>query len=83
MLTAHALSPDDTIKAHKKGAAYYLPKEEMVNIVRRLDDVLQAHKKNKNTWWNWFDKFASLYDSKFGADWRDKDKEFWERLNYL
>ena len=49
MLTANALSPEDTIKSHKKGAAYYLPKEEMVNIDRHLNDVLTAKKEGKNT----------------------------------
>ena len=80
MLTAHALSPEDTKKSHEKGAAYYLPKEEMVNIARHLNEVLAAQKEGKNTWFSWLDKFASFYDKKFGSDWQDKDKDFWDKF---
>ena len=83
MLTANALSPEDTIKSHKKGAAYYLPKEEMVNIEQHLNDVLKAQAEGKSTWWRWFDKFASFYERKFGSDWQDKDKNYWDKFkNY-
>ena len=30
MLTAHALTPEDTIKSHQEGAALYVPKDKMV-----------------------------------------------------
>jgi DNA-binding NtrC family response regulator len=83
MLTAHALSPEDTIKSHKKGAAYYLPKEEMINIEQHLNDVLKALAEGKNTWWRWFDKFASFYERKFGPDWQGKDQNYWDKFkNY-
>lgn len=83
MLTANALTPQDTVKSHKKGAAYYLPKEEMVNIEQHLQDVLKALAEGKNTWWRWFDNFASFYERKFGADWQEKDKNYWDKFkNY-
>jgi DNA-binding NtrC family response regulator len=83
MLTANALSPEDTIKSHKKGAAYYLPKEEMVNIEQHLNDVLTAQAEGKNTWWRWFDKFASFYERKFGSHWQEKDSSYWDKFkNY-
>lgn len=83
MLTANALSPGDTLKSHKKGAAYYLPKQEMFNIVKHLQDVLKAASEGKNTWWVWFDKFASLYEKKFGNDWQKEDKDYWDKFtNY-
>ncbi len=83
MLTANALSPEDTIKSHKKGAAYYLPKEEMSNIEQHLNDVLKALAEGKNTWWRWFDKFASFYERKFGSEWQEKDKNYWDKFkNY-
>ena len=82
MLTAHALSPEDTKISYKKGAAYYLPKEEMVNIAKHLNDVLAAQKEGKNTWFSWLDKFASFYDKKFGPDWQDNDKDFWDKFKY-
>ena len=82
MLTAHALSPEDTKKSHEKGAAYYLPKEEMINITKHLTDVLATQKEGKNTWFSWLDKFASFYDKKFGPDWRNNDKAFWDKFKY-
>ena len=83
MLTANALSPEDTIKSHKKGAAYYLPKEEMTNIEKHLNDVLQAQAEGKSTWWRWFDNFASFYERKFGSDWQNKDQSYWDKFkNY-
>ncbi len=42
MLTAHALSPEDTVRSYKKGAASYVPKEEMSNITIFLNDILEA-----------------------------------------
>jgi DNA-binding NtrC family response regulator len=82
MLTAHALSPEDTVKSYKEGAASYVPKEEMVNITTYLNDILEAKDKGKHFWWRWLDRFGSYYDRKFGADWKDEDKEFWEKFKY-
>ena len=83
MLTANALSPEDTIQAHKKGAAYYLPKEEMINIEEHLNDVIKAQAQGKNTWWRWFDRFASFYERKFGSDWQENDRTYWDKFkNY-
>ena len=80
MLTANALSPEDTVKSHKEGAAYYLPKEEMANIEQHLNDVLQAQAKGKSTWSRWFNRFSSFYEEKFGPDWQDKNKDFWDKF---
>ena len=82
MLTAHALNPETTVKSYKKGAAFYVPKEEMANIVTYLNDVLEAKEQGKSVWWRWLDRFGAFYDKKFGMDWRDKDKEFWESMKY-
>ncbi|MBW1788146.1 MAG: response regulator [Deltaproteobacteria bacterium] len=82
MLTAHALNPETTVKSYKEGAAFYVPKEEMANIVTYLNDVLEAKEQGKSVWWRWLDRFGAFYDKKFGMDWRDKDKEFWESMKY-
>ena len=42
MLTAHALSPENTVKSFKKGAAYFVPKETMQDIVAYLTEILEA-----------------------------------------
>ena len=82
MLTAHALSPDNIVKSFKGGAASYLPKEEMAKIAEFLDEVLEAKEKGKHFWWRWLDKWGSFYDNKFGPDWKEEDKEFWEKFKY-
>ena len=83
MLTAHALSVEDTKKSFKGGAASYVPKEEMANIATFLNDIFDAKEQGKSFWWRWLDRFASYYDKKFGPDWKEKDEDFWEKFNYI
>ena len=82
MLTAHALSLETTIRSFKEGAAYYVPKDEMDNMVTFLEDVLEAQKKGARPWWRWLERFAFYYDKKYGPDWKDRDKGFWEKFDY-
>ncbi|MBW1781358.1 MAG: response regulator [Deltaproteobacteria bacterium] len=82
MLTAHALSPEDTARSFKDGAASFVPKEEMTNIVTYLNDILEAKKEGKSSWWRWMERFSDFYDRKFGLDWKDRDQEFWESLKF-
>ena len=80
MLTAYALTPGDVAKSYKKGAAYYIPKEEMVNITTFLEDILEAKAKGRSTWGRWFERLASFCEKNFGPDFQKNDKEFWEKL---
>ena len=82
MLTAHALSVEDTIKSFKEGAASYVPKDEMSNIATYLMDILEAKKRGESFWWRWLERLGPYYDKNFGQDWNDRDKEFWERFPY-
>lgn len=82
MLTAYALTPEDVAKSHKGGAAYYIPKEEMVNITTFLNDILKAIEEGKDTWSGWFSRMASFCENKFGQDWQKNDQEFWERFPF-
>ncbi|MBN1105770.1 MAG: response regulator [Deltaproteobacteria bacterium] len=82
MLTAHALSPEDTVKSFKGGAASYVPKDEITRIVNFLADILEAREKGKSLWWRWMDRLENYYERKFGPDWQEGDKEFWKRFNY-
>jgi DNA-binding NtrC family response regulator len=77
MFTAHALSPENVIKAYKKGAASYIPKEEMADIATFLNDILEAKNKGEHSWGRWLERFGSFFNKRFGPDWRDKYKEFW------
>ncbi len=80
MLTAHALSVEDTVKSYKDGAASYVPKDEMANITDFLEDILEAREKGQNFWWRWLDRLGTYYEKKFGEDWQRNDEEFWENF---
>ena len=83
MLTAHTLSVEDTVKSYREGAASYIPKEEIANITTYLNDIFEAKEKGKPFYWRWLERFASYYDKKFGPDWQEGEKEFWEKFKYL
>ena len=78
MLTAHALSPEDTEKSFKQGAASYVPKEKVPEITTYLSDVLEAKEQGKNTWSRWLDRFGAFYDRKFGPRWKKKAQDLIE-----
>jgi DNA-binding NtrC family response regulator len=81
MLTAHAFTPDNLVKSMKEGAASYIPKEELANIIPFLNDVLEAKKKGENTWGRWQERLpTSYFEKRWGAAWQDTDQEFWERF---
>jgi DNA-binding NtrC family response regulator len=80
MLTAHALSPEETVKSYKSGAAYYVPKDKMGDIILFLHDVLEAKKTGKSTWGRWLGRFNVYYEKIFGPDWKDHDREFWKKF---
>jgi DNA-binding NtrC family response regulator len=82
MLTAHALSVEETVKSYQKGAASYVPKEEIEKIPLVLNDVLEAKEKGKHSWWRWLVRLGPYYDRRFGPDWQERDKEFWKQFKY-
>lgn len=82
MLTAHALTPGSIVKSIKEGAASYVPKEELHNIESFLIDVLKSKKEGVNPWDAWEERLPSSYfEKRFGAAWKDKDKDFWDTFN--
>jgi len=82
MLTAHAVTPDDIVRSFNGGAASYVPKDEMANIVTFLEEVLEDKERGKHFWWRWLDRWGSYYDKKFGSDWQNENKDFWEKFKY-
>jgi len=81
MLTAHAFSPDNLVKSIKEGAASYLPKEEISNIVVFLNDILEARQKGRSTWGPWQERLPSSYfEKRWGAAWQDTDRDFWDKF---
>ncbi|MGD8386378.1 MAG: response regulator [Desulfobacteraceae bacterium] len=79
MLTAHALSVRDTVKSYQKGAASYVPKEKITELSQMLEDILEARERGKHFWWRWLDRMGAYYDKRFGPDWQEQDREFWEK----
>jgi CheY-like chemotaxis protein len=80
MLTANALSVEDTKKSYESGADLYIPKDEMENIVTFLNDVLEGQEKGKSTWHRWWDRLGWYYDNRFGPEWKYADKDFWDNI---
>jgi DNA-binding NtrC family response regulator len=82
MLTAHALTPDNLVKSIKEGADSYLPKEEMGKIRTFLVDILKSQTKGESPWEPWQRTLSSSYfERKWGAAWKEQDKEFWKKFN--
>jgi len=80
MLTAHALSKDNLKKSFEKGAAYYVPKDEMARIDVFLADILEAREKNKNVFLKWYERLSGFCEKRFGANWKDDEPEFWDHF---
>ena len=80
MLTANALSVSHTVRSFKGGAAFYVPKEEMLHIERFLRDILVAREKGKDLRDRWLQRMGSFYEKKFGPDWQHDDEEFWNEF---
>jgi len=80
MLTANSLSEESLKKSAQDGAAYFVPKDKMVDIEIYVSDVLTALDKKTSTWEKLFKRLGGFYDNRFhGTDWREKEKEFWEQ----
>ena len=81
MVTAHALSPEHTVKSFRKGAAFFVPKEEMGNIEMFLNDVLEGKENGHNLWGRWLERLDGYYVKRFGPKWKDHNKDFWENVS--
>ena len=82
MLTAHALTPENIVKSYRQGAAYFLPKEKMVNITSFLEEILDAKQKGQSTWDNWMNRLAGYCERTFGSKWQDTEKDFWDKFPF-
>ena len=78
MLTANALSVEDTIRSFEGGAASYVPKEEMIHIAEFLNDILKAQKEGQPLWNRWLKRLGPFYEKKFGPEWQKTNPIFWK-----
>ena len=81
MLTAHAISPQTLMESIQKGAISYLPKESLVDLDDLLNDLLAAHHRGEPPWKLLFEKLGDFFDKRFGAEWQEKDSEFWSKFS--
>ena len=83
MLTAHALTEESLKKSAQDGASYFVPKDEIAQIATFVADVLEATEKNKNPWARWFERLSGTFDIMFtGPNWREREKEFWDKMRW-
>jgi DNA-binding NtrC family response regulator len=82
MLTARAIGPENVQKSFLKGAAYYIPKEEMIRIETFLEDILSAQQKGENTWKHWFDRMSAYLERNFQPGWQKDNEIFWEKFPF-
>ena len=81
MLTAHAMNPDSLVSSIKKGAISYLPKERLSDLDTLIADLLGAHNEGRPAWKLLFEKMGSFFNKRFGNDWKEKDKDFWDKFD--
>lgn len=77
MLTAHAVNKETLMASIRKGAIAYLPKETLSDLDRLLERLLTAHKRGEPAWKLVFDELADYFDQRFGPDWKDDNRSFW------
>jgi DNA-binding response OmpR family regulator len=80
MLTAHALSPEDTMKSFRGGAAFYVPKDKIAEMPAILANILDLKKKGKSTWMPFMGWAEAYYSAKFGPKWEKHKKELQEKV---
>ena len=80
MFTAHALSPEDTMKSFNGGAAYYVPKDKMAELPEILARILEQKKIGQNSWTSFMDWADAYYSVRFGPRWEKAKKEMQEAL---
>jgi DNA-binding response OmpR family regulator len=81
MLTAHAVNPETLMASIRKGAISYLPKETLAELDTLLADLLASHDRGEPPWKLLFDRLGGYFSERFGADWKEKDKDFWSEFS--
>ncbi len=78
MLTANSLNPESLMESIKKGAISYLSKEHLSDLDILINDLLSAQNSGEPTWKLLFNKLGSYFNLRFGNDWKENDKVFWD-----
>jgi len=78
MLTAHALNPEALKQSIELGARAYLPKDKLGSLIPFLEDVLRL--SYQSVWKKALDQVITIFDKRFGSDWRKSEQEFWDEF---
>jgi len=84
MLTAHALDPQNLVKAVKKGAGAYVPKDKVMDLPVFLTDILEERRSGKRHR-KWFERLETFFEERFDKYWKERvgeDEEFWKKYFY-
>ncbi len=81
MLTAHALNTESLMESIRKGALSYIPKDSLADLETILGDLLKAAEEGNPPWKMLFDMVGPAFNRKFGAHWKEADKEFWAEFD--
>ena len=76
MLTAHALNPEALKQSIELGARAYLPKDRLGSLIPFLEDVVSLN--YQSVWKKALDHVITVFDKRFGSDWRKSEQEFWD-----
>ncbi len=76
MLTAHALNPEALKQSIELGARAYLPKDKLGSLIPFLEDVVRL--SYQSVWKKALDQVVTIFDKRFGSDWRRSEQEFWD-----
>ena len=76
MFTAHSMTQEALKISIRLGAVSFLPKDKIDELQPFLCEVVLGG--GKPIWKKVFDRLGTYFDSRFGADWEEKDKFFKE-----
>jgi len=72
------LTPEALKRSIDLGARSYLPKEKLGEVVPFLEDVLKY--EYSPAWGRLFEKLRGFFDTRWGANWRKVDSDFWKEF---
>jgi DNA-binding NtrC family response regulator len=81
MLTANSMNPQSLVDSIKKGAISYLSKEHLSVLDSLITELLNAQNQGNSTWKLLFERLGGYFNKRFGDNWKDKDKEFWDKFD--
>jgi DNA-binding NtrC family response regulator len=83
IFTAHAMNVETFQKVIEKGAISFLPKERMIDLDHFINKLFAAIESGKEPWRILFDELTGYFDEKFGPDWKDANRKFWDEFTQM